>query len=60
MHEMGEIKRAHEQRVDEFSVQKLRGSHETIQRLTSQVQESQDRMNYLKYSGEFQEVESNL
>ena len=35
MHEMGQMKRAQELRVDEFSVQKLRGSHETIQRLTS-------------------------
>ena len=31
MHEMGEMKRAQELRVDEFSVQKLRESHETIQ-----------------------------
>ena len=44
---------------DEFSVQKLRESHETIQRLTSQVQELQERMNYLNDSGEFEEVESN-
>ena len=35
MHEMGEMKRAQELRVDEVSVQKLRESHETIQRLTS-------------------------
>ena len=39
MHEMGEMKRAQELRVDEFSLQKLRESHETRQRLTSQVQE---------------------
>ena len=38
MHEMGEMKRAQELRVDEFSVQKLRESHDTIQRLTSQLQ----------------------
>ena len=44
MHEMGEMKRVHELRVDEFSVQKLRESHETIQRLTSQLQDLQDRM----------------
>ena len=59
VHEMGEIKRAQELRVDEFNVQKLRESHETIRRLTSQVQELQERMNYLSDSGEFQEVESN-
>ena len=56
MHEMGEMKRAQQFRVDEFSAQKLRESHETIQRLTSQVQE---RMNYLNDSGELHEVESN-
>ena len=54
MHEMGEMKRAQESRVDDFSVQKLRESHETIQRLTSQEQELQERMNYLNDSGEFQ------
>ena len=59
IHEMGEMKRAQEPRVDEFSFQKLRESHETIQRLTSQVQELQERMNYLNDSGEFQEVISN-
>ena len=59
MHEMGKMKRAQELRVDEFSVQKLRESFETIQRLTSQVQEKQERMNYLYDSGEFHEVESN-
>ena len=55
---MGEVKRAQQLRVDEFSVQKLRESHETIQRLFSQVQESQERMNYLNDSGEFHEVDS--
>ena len=43
MHEMGEMKWAQEIRVDEFSVQKLRESHETIQRLTSQKQELQEK-----------------
>ena len=43
---MGEVKRAQELRVDVlFSVQKLRESHETIQRLTSQMQEMQEQMN---------------
>ena len=60
IHEMGEMKRAKELRVDEFSVQKLRESHETIQRLTSQVQELQERMNYLSDSGEIHEVESDF
>ena len=34
IHEMEELKSSHE-----FSVQKLRESHDTIQRLTSQIQE---------------------
>ena len=59
MHEMGEIKRAQELRVDEISMQKLRENHETIQKLTSQLQEMQDQMNSMNDSGEFQEVESN-
>ena len=59
MHEMGEMKRAQELRVDEFSFQKLRESHDTIHRLTSQVRELQDRMNCLTDSGEIQEVGSN-
>ena len=54
------MKRAQELRVDEFSVQKLRESHEIIQRLTSQVQELQERMNYLNTSGGFHEVGSNF
>ena len=35
MHEMGEVKRAQELRVDEVSAQKLRENHETIQKLFS-------------------------
>ena len=42
--------------TNEFSVQNLRESHETIQRLTSQLQEMQTRMNSMNDSGE---VESN-
>ena len=60
VHEMGEIKRAQELRVDEFSVHKLRESHDTTQRLTSQIEERQERMNCLSGSGECQEVESNF
>ena len=45
---MGEMKRGQKLRVDTFSVQKLRESPETIQR-----------MNYLNDSGEFHEVRSN-
>ena len=45
IHEMGEMKRAQEQRIDEVSVQKVRENHETIQQLTSQMQEMQEQMN---------------
>ena len=38
------MKRAQELRVDECSIQKLRESHDTIQRLTSQIQELQERV----------------
>ena len=45
---MGEMKRAQELRVDEVSVQKLRENHETIQKLTSQLQEMQDQIDSMK------------
>ena len=57
--EVGELKRALELRVDEFSVQTLRESHDTIQKLTSQIQELQESVNCMNDSGEFQETESN-
>ena len=58
MHELGEMRRAEELRDDEFSVQTLRENHETIQKLTSQLQEMQEQMKSLNESGEFQEMES--
>ena len=58
IHEVGELKRAQEMRIDEFSRNELRESHATIQELTSQIQELQERMNYMNDSGEFQDVES--
>ena len=60
MHEMGEIKRAQEQRIDEVSVQKLRENHETIQQLTSQLLQIQEQLNSMDDSGDFQDVESNF
>ena len=59
MHELGQMKRAQELRVDEVSVQKLRENHETIQKLTSQLQEMHEQINSMNDAGEFQEVESN-
>ena len=38
---------------------KLRGKHETIQQLTSQLQQLQEQMNSMNSSGEFQDIESN-
>ena len=59
IHELREMKRPQELRGDEFSVQKSRESHETLQCLTSQLQSMQEQMNSMNDSGEFQEVESN-
>ena len=39
MRELAKMKRAQEQRIDEVSVQKLRENDETIQQLTSQLQQ---------------------
>ena len=46
IHGMEELNRAQELRVDEFSLWKLRESHATIQELTSQTQELQERVNF--------------
>ena len=53
MHEMGEMKRAKELRVDQISLQKLRENHEAIQKLTSQLQEMQEQMNSMSDSENF-------
>ena len=45
--------------VDEFSVQKLRECLEAIQKLTSQIQDLQERVNCMNDLGEFPNVESN-
>ena len=49
VHEMVEMKRAQELRVDEVSVQKVREN----QQLTSQLQEMQEQMNSMNDSGDF-------
>ena len=54
------MKRAQELQVDEVSGRKLREDHETIQRLTSQLQSLQEQMNSMNDSGEFQDAESNF
>ena len=44
---------------EELPLQKLKEIHETIQKLTSQLQEMQNQVNSVNDSGEFQEVETN-
>ena len=50
IHEVEELKRAQEMRNGEFSRNELRESHATIQKLTSQIQELQESMNYMNDS----------
>ena len=54
-HEMEKMKRAQVQQVDEKSV-----NHETIQQLTSQLQQVQEQMNPMHSLGESQDIESKL
>ena len=58
IHEVEELKRDQEKRLDEISRYELRESHATTQELTSQIQELQERMNKMNDSREFQDVES--
>ena len=58
IHEMEELKRAQELRVEKFSAQKSRESLDTIQKLISQIQELQERVNCKNDSTEFQDVQS--
>ena len=57
IHEMEELKRAQEMRVDDFSRQELVESQDAMHELTSQIQELQERVNYVNDSREFQDVE---
>ena len=58
IHEVEELRRAQELRIDEFSRQELRQSQATFNELTSQIQELQERVNLMNDSREFQDVES--
>ena len=60
IHEVNELKGAQEIRIDEFSRCELRESQVTIQELTSQILELQERVNFMNDSGELQDVESIL
>ena len=59
MHEVEKMKRAQVQQVDDFSIQKLREKHETMQLLTSPLQQLQKQLNSVNSSGAFQDIESN-
>ena len=48
--EMGKMKRAQVQLVDEFSMQKRRENHETIQQLSFPLQQMQEQMNSMNSS----------
>ena len=58
IHEVKELKRVQEMRIDEFSRNELRESHATLRELTSQIQELQGIMNYMNDSREMHEIES--
>ena len=47
IHEWEKLKSLQEMRIDEFSRKEQRESHAIVQELTSQVQEVQERMNYM-------------
>ena len=56
IHEVGELKRAQEMRIDEFSRNELRESYVSIRELTSQIQELQER-NYINDSKEILDLQ---
>ena len=58
IHEVEELNRAQELRIDEFSTEELRESQAAIHELASQFQELQERVNLMNDSGEFQDVAS--
>ena len=58
MHEMVELKRAQELRVDEVFVRKLSENRGTIQELTSQIQDLQEMVHCMNGSGIFENMES--
>ena len=58
IHEVEELKRVQGMRIDEFSRHELTESHATLQELTSQIQDLQERTNCVNVSQEFQDEES--
>ena len=58
LHEMEELKRVQELRVDEFSRRRLIESQDTINELTARIHELQNEVNCMNDSRDFQEAES--
>ena len=57
-HEMEELRKVQELRVDEFSRRRLIGNQETINELTARIQELQNEVNCMNDSRDFQDAES--
>ena len=58
LHEMEELKRVQELRVDEFSRRRLTEDRDTIRELTGKIQELQNEINCMNDSRGFQDAES--
>ena len=58
LHEMEELKRVQELRIDEFSRRRLIENQDTISGLTARIQELQNEVNCMNDSGDFQDAES--
>ena len=57
MHELEKMKRAQIQQVVDSKIK--RENHETIQQLTTQLQQLQEQINSMNSTGDFQDIESN-
>ena len=58
LHEMEELKRIQELRVDEFSRRRLIENQDTINELTARIQELQNEVNCMNHSRDFKDAES--
>ena len=58
LHEMEDLKRVQELRVDEFSRRRLIENQDTIDELTARIQELQNEVNCMNDSRDFKDVES--
>ena len=58
LHEMAELKRVQELRIDEFSIRRLIENQDTINELTARIQELQNEVNCMNDSRDFKDAES--